>query len=324
MMIRETKEKIVGKASCQNKRCGGSNSAKHNDRTNKMKHMDETKIDRDVSYMKLDGMWCPCFNGENELAQYELGVYKELFEEHVVAQKEFYTKNSQKKEAAKQSVEKLYEGKRTAPDEILLQVFDKGKYKDREKFEKMVLKQIEALENDNFRVISYSIHESETSLHAHVRGVWLAKDKFGHLVPKQDAALKEMGMELPKPNEPKSRHNNRKQTWTKMEQESWYNIVEEVDKSVKIDRTPTKTHKKAQIDHEKGLLERIKQECKEVLNKDDKTLLEAYKMFQREKGQQKEFQKFYEELFLERKVEEKLERVKPKEIEETIEDIELF
>ena len=323
-MIVEKQEKIVGKASCQNKRCGGSRSANHNDRTTTMEHMDKNKLDKDVSYMKIDGMWCPCFNGENELAQYELGVYKELFEEHVVAQKEFYTNNSQPKEAAKQSVEKLYEGKKTAPDEILLQVFDKGKYKDRAKFEKMVEMQIKALENKNFCVISYSIHESETSLHAHIRGVWLAKDKWGHLAPKQDAALKEMGMELPEPNKPKSRHNNRKQTWTKLERESWYNIVESVDKSIKIDRTPIKKQKKAQIDHEKGLLDKIKEEAKETLNKSDKTLLEAYKMFQREKGQQKEFQRFYEELFLERKVEEKLERVKPKEIEETIEDIELF
>lgn len=325
-IVKEKTEKTKGRASCQNRRCGGEGSAKHNDRTTTMEHMDKTKIHLDRSYMKIDGLWIPCFQGEGELATYEKGKYHELFDEYVLYQRQKYISNYQPAQADKLTIESLYNKKQTCPDEIILQVFDKGKYKDRDKFEKMVQKQIEKLENENFCVISYSIHESETSLHAHVRGVWLYKNKDGVLEPKQDKALEQLGYELPNPNEKKSRYNNRKMAWTEKEQSMWYDTVMEVDNTVEIIREPVKRpkkEKKAQIDHEKGLLDQIKEEVKEMLNKGDKTLLEAYKAFQREKGQQEEFKQFYEEIFLEKKALEKLERVKPKAVEETIEDISL-
>lgn len=320
-IMKETASKKVGKASCQNRRCGGDGSAKHNDRTTTMKHMDKSKIHLDTSYMRIDGEWCPCFQGEGELANYEKGKYHELFDDYVSYQKKKYLDNYQPQQADKLTIESLYNKKQTCPDEILVQVFDKGKYKDRQKFEQMVQKQIEKLENENFVVLSYSIHESETSMHAHIRGVWLYKNKVGILEPKQDRALEQMGFSLPNPNEKKSRFNNRKQPWTEKEMQMWYDTVEEIDKTVKIDRTPKKRpkkEKKAQIDHEEGLLERLKAEVKKVLDSSEKEEFEALKSFVRDKGLMNEFKQFYNEFYLEKKANKTLKR----QIEETIEDIE--
>ena len=62
-----------------------------------------------------------------------------------------------------------------------------------------------------------AIHNSESVPHAHIRRVWCATGKDGLLEVSQAKALEQLGIERPDPTKKETRHNNRKQTFSKME-----------------------------------------------------------------------------------------------------------
>ena len=53
----------------------------------------------------------------------------------------------------------------------------------------------------------------EGTPHIHERHVFDCENKYGEICPQQEKALEELGIPLPKPDKPKGRNNNRKQTF---------------------------------------------------------------------------------------------------------------
>ena len=62
-------------------------------------------------------------------------------------------------------------------------------------------------------IIDWALHLDEATPHIHERHVFDCENRYGELCPQQEKALEELGVPLPKPDKPKGRNNNRKQTF---------------------------------------------------------------------------------------------------------------
>lgn len=211
-------------------------------------HIDWEKSSENVYYafkMKEpeQALWV---NSENyNLRDIELGFYKNHFGAHLKHQNEKHIK-SRHKERCK-SIEDIYTNPRTCPQETILQVGKDGEYQDYKKFKKMVKQfcsSYNAQHCNNSMIVSCAIHADETSLHAHVRRVFYVKDEQGNLELAQNKALKKMGYELPHPEAKRSKYNNRLQAFTDEMRGFWQDIIENTDKSIKIDREPNTASQK--------------------------------------------------------------------------------
>lgn len=67
-----------------------------------------------------------------------------------------------------------------------------------------------------FTIVNTSLQVDEAVPQMHLRRYWHYKDCNGNLSIGQEKALEQAGIPLPKPNQKKSRHNNRKMTFDKM------------------------------------------------------------------------------------------------------------
>ena len=79
----------------------------------------------------------------------------------------------------------------------------------------MEFRQWEREEFPQYKTLDIAVHaDEEGAPHIHRRGVWIAHDAAGREIVGQERALEEMGVQLPCPNKPIGRFNNRKMTYT--------------------------------------------------------------------------------------------------------------
>lgn len=62
-------------------------------------------------------------------------------------------------------------------------------------------------------ILDWALHMDEGTPHIHERHVFDCENKYGELCPQQEKALEALDIPLPKPEQPKGKHNNRKQTF---------------------------------------------------------------------------------------------------------------
>lgn len=75
------------------------------------------------------------------------------------------------------------------------------------------------------QVLDYAMHLDERGApHIHERHVWTYTDADGHLAVGQARALEQMGVQRPHPEQPRSRYNNAKQTYTQAVRERFVEI----------------------------------------------------------------------------------------------------
>lgn len=78
------------------------------------------------------------------------------------------------------------------------------------------------------KVLDVALHMDEQGApHIHERRAWVYTDKDGNLAISQNKSLEQMGIELPNPNRPRGRFNNRKQTFSRMCREHLLQICRE-------------------------------------------------------------------------------------------------
>ena len=62
-------------------------------------------------------------------------------------------------------------------------------------------------------ILDWALHLDEGTPHIHERHVFDCENKYGETAPQQEKALEALGFELPKPDKPLGRYNNRKITF---------------------------------------------------------------------------------------------------------------
>ena len=66
---------------------------------------------------------------------------------------------------------------------------------------------------EHVHVLDWALHLDERTPHIHERHVFDCENKYGEVAPQQEKALETLGFELPDPDKPLSRRNNRKITF---------------------------------------------------------------------------------------------------------------
>lgn len=233
------KEVLIMKASYHNGRVGNTH---HNDRTfnlDKAPHIDQSLTPKNRYFCTFPG---------ETFTNAEKKFYKLNFQDWLKQRNEAAVKHRHPER--KKTSENLRKEKRTRPEETILQIGDRYNFPDDDGATLMACYK----EFDEYRrkyigrhckTLNVALHldEPEGTPHIHERHVWMFVDEKDKIVKiGQEEALKHAGIELPFPDRPQSRTNNRKMTFDAVMREKWYDIVEA--HGIEVDRKPDKKKRK--------------------------------------------------------------------------------
>ena len=114
------------------------------------------------------------------------------------------------------SIPDLLSSRKTCPEETIYQF---GTLDEHASVEDLVLVVTEFMSEFHERfgthvhVLDWALHLDESTPHIHERHVFDYENKYGEVAPQQEKALEALGFDLPDPNKPLSRRNNRKITF---------------------------------------------------------------------------------------------------------------
>lgn len=202
----------------------GAYNTKHNDRQfdiRNAEHIDPERV-KDNRYWNWTG------NPETTFEAAEQAFYERHIRKHLDAQNARY-KAQRHAERAK-TMDEYRRSPQTCPEEVILQI---GKLSDTipaDMMARIIQEQIN-WEQQTFpgvRVLDVALHMDEQGApHMHERRAWVYTDKDGNFAISQNKSLEQMGVELPNPDRPRGRFNNRKQTFSRMCREHLLQICRE-------------------------------------------------------------------------------------------------
>ena len=114
------------------------------------------------------------------------------------------------------SIPDLLSSRKTCPEETIYQLGTKDDHASAENLLNIVTEFIEEFKakfGDHVHVLDWALHLDESTPHIHERHVFDCENKYGEVAPQQEKALETLGFELPDPDKPLSRRNNRKITF---------------------------------------------------------------------------------------------------------------
>lgn len=216
--------------------------------------------------------------GGFDARKHELQRYKDLYSDGLDARNERY-KNSGHKDRCKK-MSKVYRDPKTAPTEIIFQLGKKGSETDELKRTKVmaaawgdVLAHLRTKYGANLFPLDAALHRDEVNDHIHFRFTLGARDKFGHMVPNQSAALEAMGFDGRNPKTgKKDRYHNPLVAFTDEVRETFYKACER--RGIVIDREVTSgSRRQLELLTQKceGLQKELEQHQREI-NESKKTL----------------------------------------------------
>ena len=111
------------------------------------------------------------------------------------------------------SIPDLLSSRKTCPEETIYQF---GTLDEHASVEDLVLVVTEFMSEFHERfgthvhLLDWALHLDESTPHIHERHVFDCENKYGEVAPQQEKALEALGFDLPNPDKPLSRRNNRK------------------------------------------------------------------------------------------------------------------
>ena len=114
------------------------------------------------------------------------------------------------------SIPDLLSSRKTCPEETIYQLGTMDDHASAEDLLSVVTEFIEEFKvkyDEHVHVLDWALHLDESTPHIHERHVFDCENKYGEVVPQQEKALEALGFELPDPDKPLSRRNNRKITF---------------------------------------------------------------------------------------------------------------
>ncbi len=111
------------------------------------------------------------------------------------------------------SIPDLLSSRKTCPEETIYQLGTLDEHASAEDLLNIVTEFIEAFKTkfgEHVHVLDWALHLDESTPHIHERHVFDCENKYGEVAPQQEKALEELGFDLPDPDKPISRRNNRK------------------------------------------------------------------------------------------------------------------
>ena len=200
----------------------GTYNPRHNDRRVDVENSEHVDADR-----ARQNIYWDCYRGftthefrENpeqpdfSFEEIERMFYYEHYGGHVEAQN---ARNEKTRHTERnRTVEDLLKNNKTCPEETLYQIGTMEQSVPPEVLFQIVTEFQEEFDRrfgSHVHIIDWALHLDEATPHIHERHVFDCENRYGELCPQQEKALEELGVPLPKPDKPKGRNNNRKQTF---------------------------------------------------------------------------------------------------------------
>ena len=200
----------------------GTYNPKHNDRSFNLANSDHIDPERAKGNIYWD-----CFHGfrsaidpqdPDDLAATFSDVERQFYESRytifIEGQNERNTKIRHTER--NRSIPDLLSSRKTCPEETIYQLGSLDEHASAEDLLNIVTEFIEEFKGkfgEHVHVLDWALHLDESTPHIHERHVFDCENKYGEVAPQQEKALETLGFELPNPDKPLSRRNNRKITF---------------------------------------------------------------------------------------------------------------
>lgn len=201
----------------------GAFTPKHNDRNfniNHAEHIDPERV-KDNRYWNWTGK-------EITFEAAEIAFYEKHIRKHLDAQNARY--EAQRHAERAKTMDEYRRSPQTCPEEVILQIGKRGDTIPADMMARIIQEQInwEQQQFPGVKVLDVALHMDEQGApHIHERRAWVYTDKDGNFAISQNKSLEQMGVELPNPDKPRGRFNNRKQTFSKRCREHLLQICRE-------------------------------------------------------------------------------------------------
>lgn len=213
------------RATIHNGRTGkdGAYNTKHNDRQFDIKNAEHIDPER----VKNNRYWNWTGNPETTFEAAEAAFYEKHIKQHLDAQNARY--RAQRHAERAKTMDEYRKSPQTCPEEVILQIGKMGDTIPADMMARIIQEQInwEQQQFPGVKVLDVALHMDEGAPHIHERRAWVYTDKDGNFAISQNRSLEQMGVELPNPNKPRSRFNNRKMTFSRMCREHLLQICRE-------------------------------------------------------------------------------------------------
>lgn len=214
------------RATIHNGRTGkdGAYNTKHNDRQFDISHAEHIDPER----VKDNRYWNWTGNPETTFEAAEQAFYEKHMQKHLDAQNARY--KAQRHAERVKSMDEYRKSPQTCPEEVILMIGKAGDTIPANMMARIIQEQInwEQKQFPGLKVLDVALHMDEQGApHIHERRAWIYTDKEGNLAISQNKSLEQMGVELPNPDKPRGRFNNRKQTFSKICREHLLQICRE-------------------------------------------------------------------------------------------------
>lgn len=224
LCVAPRKERWSLKLTRHNGRAGkhGTYSPKHNDRSFEItnsEHIDPERVRQNIYW--------DCYNGiRSALLPKDVDSLADTFEEvEKLYYKLHYTNFTEKqnKRNAKirhternRSPEDLLTSKKTCPEESIYQLGTLESHASPKELFQIATEFMDEFHErfgKHVHILDWALHLDEGTPHIHERHVFDCENKYGEIAPQQEKALEALCFELPKPDKPLGRYNNRKITF---------------------------------------------------------------------------------------------------------------
>ena len=200
----------------------GTYNPKHNDRSFNLANSEHIDPERAKGNIYWD-----CFHGfrsaldpqdPDDLAATFSDVERQFYETHYTAFVESQNERNSKIRHTERnrSIHDLLSSRKTCPEETIYQLGTLDEHASAEDLLNLVTEFIEEFKakfGEHVHVLDWALHLDESTPHIHERHVFDCENKYGEVAPQQEKALEALGFELPDPDKPLSRRNNRKITF---------------------------------------------------------------------------------------------------------------
>ena len=197
----------------------GTYNPKHNDRSFNLANSEHIDPERAKSNIYWD-----CFHGFRSaldpqdpdnlgatFSDVERQFYESRYSNFVESQNE---RNAKIRHTERnRSIPDLLSSRKTCPEETIYQLGTLDEHASAEDLLNIVTEFIEEFKakfGEHVHVLDWALHLDESTPHIHERHVFDCENKYGEIAPQQEKALEALGFELPDPDKPLSRRNNRK------------------------------------------------------------------------------------------------------------------
>ena len=200
----------------------GTYNPKHNDRNFNLTDSEHIDPERAKGNIYWD-----CFHGfrsalappdPDDLAATFSDVERQFYESHY---SEFIERQNERNAKIRhternRSISDLLSSRKTCPEETIYQLGTLDEHASAGDLLNIVTEFIEEFKakfSEHVHVLDWALHLDESTPHIHERHVFDCENKYGEIAPQQEKALEALGFELPDPDKPLSRRNNRKITF---------------------------------------------------------------------------------------------------------------